>query len=338
MKKTIAVLVVLLVAAGSVSADWGDNGGGNDAAWSKDVTFIGDGLQNNGVTIVGGDVWIAGYDPGMGFAGMVYKKSGGTWSNMGLPMGGWLDGIAATSSSNVWVSGNGRVAKYDGTSWTNIAQSTEYTDIGTSGPLDAAWSFPSRVITSDGGVTQTNMPATTATQMRGVHMNSPTDIWFGGDDASFNHHAEHWDGTSFTTYSLIGAGSFCGDIAVGGGEVYTMGSGGVVARKVGGALVDIAQGWGLYARGGAVHEATGDLYIAMERGMIRQYDVSEGTWIDQLYVNLGGQEFKDIAIEGDTIYAIGTEQIGLWSTTIPEPATMSLLGLGALALIKRRRS
>ena len=55
--------------------------------------------------------------------------------------------------------------------------------------------------------------------------------------------------------------------------------------------------------------------------------------IDTTYVN--GGFAQDFPVAGDTVFGVPTEQVSV----IPEPATMSLLGLGALVMaIRRRRS
>ena len=330
----VPLLAGPLLAATTVSAD--------PLVWTQDTAFLGDGLNNNGVVVVGGEVYVAGYDQTASFGARVWKKSGGTWSDMGIPAfaggGSWLDSIAATNSANIWVSGNGRIDQWNGSGWSNYPQGSEYTDIGTSGPLDATAAFPNIIKTGDGGTSfpalPTGIPGTAA--HRGVVMNSPSDIWIGGsDNGTFVGYAEHWNGSTMTTYTLPTGGIFVQDIAQDGGELYVTASSGVIHRFNGTGFDDLAQGWTLNMRGGAVHEATGDLYIAGERGIIRQYDVSAGVWNDQLYVNIGGESFQDISIEGDTIWAVGTPQIGAWTATIPEPATMSLLGLGVIFLMRR---
>ncbi len=340
MKNVTIILAVLLVAAASLQAA--------PLVWMQDVAFPGTGLNTNGVSMAGGDVYVAGDDQTANYVGRVWKKSGNVWTDMGVGGGFWLDDAEATSASNVWASGNGRVDYYDGTSWTQTAIGGEATAIGTSGPgmaVTGGFGGVPRMLTTDGGATWTNLPASgiASQEDRSFIMNSPTDIWIGtGDAGTYTPYVQHWDGTSYTTYAVplpLGVGTKVYEIAQGGGELYAVGLNQAASRLVGGVFVELAHPWGNYqaSRAAAVDPATGDLYVGSDRGAIHQYDVSAGVWVEQLYLGLGGEQFNSIAIEGGIIYAVGTPQVGIWAAEIPEPATMSLLGLGVIALIRKRQ-
>ena len=315
-RKTITLAVLVLFATASLQAvqlTWTEDTGGPSA------------YSLTSVTISGGDVYVSGYDQTAGNAGKVWKKSSGVWTDMAVGAGLWLDDVAATSSANVWASGNGRIDHYDGTDWMKWAQGDEYTAIDSFDSLNAiAVSVGgSRKITSDGGSNWTSLPAGMAGENRGVIMNAADDIWIG-TGVSWVPYVEHWDGSAYTTYTVplpLGTGTKVTDLAAGNGELYAVGYNQAASRLIDGAFVELNHPWGNYQpnRAAAVDPVTGNLYVCGDRGFIYSYDVSQDVWEEQLYISIGGESFNGIAIEGSTIYAVGTPGIGVWTATIPEP-------------------
>ena len=325
--------------------------------WTEDTT-VPNKLQYGftGVDTVGGNVYVSGFDQNAGYAGVVFKKSGGVWTNMGAGSGAWLNSVSATGASNVWSAGNGRIDHYNGTSWSQTSVAGEVAAIDSSSLMNAVASRPfggvARTITSDGGATWTALPAGVGDQDRAVIMNSPTDIWFGtGDSGTWTAYAQHYNGTTYDkTYTLPIASGYTASkvtgFAQGGGQLYAVGMNQATWRYDSGSDTwsFIAHPWANYVahRAAAVDPTTGDLYVVGDRGMIWSYDLSAGIWEEQLYLDHWNTNFASIAISNGILYAVGNGEsgasAGVWMAEIPEPATMSLLGLGIVALIRRQRS
>jgi hypothetical protein len=138
------------------------------------------------------DAWGTQVNPGSDphtFYASVVHLSGTAWSTLAVPgWPGWANEaeVAADSPTDVWVTGDGNMAHYDGSSWTT------YTGLGSNG----------------GGI---------------IAIISPANVWTGGGQPTTGLALQHWDGTKWSPVtaprpagasyaSLVGLSAIGGDL------------------------------------------------------------------------------------------------------------------------------
>jgi hypothetical protein len=139
----------------------------------------------------------------------------GQWQDASPPMqlGAGGSAVATTGPTNVWVTGNGPILQYDGSSWASVFND----DISTFGSIWAnsatdAWAvgyYPGPNSMLAGSIAHWNgtawadvMDAPATNQLFDVWASSPSDVWVVGDEvvgAGLQAIILHFDGSTWTT-------------------------------------------------------------------------------------------------------------------------------------------
>ena len=298
--------------------------------WTKDAalgvpseaTFV-----FSGVNVIDGDVYLVGYARS-GFAGNVWKKSGGSWTNLNLPNGSWLDDVTGTSSTDILVSGNsGRVMRYNGSSWSQepIGSGDEMKRIRSTDALTAVTIGVNgaRKLTIDGGANWTDLPGGTGGTQIALYANSASDIWVGGIFGG-NGDVDHYNGTSWTTFA-ISPNSRINGISQGGGNTYAVGTGGEAFKlNAAGTTFEDMLYWGKnFTQAIDVFaDSSGNAWIVGERATALHFDLDTGIYDTQSpgpHVNAGGFDNLSVTISPDGLTAWVVGDKGIWSAPVPEP-------------------
>lgn len=312
------------------------------------LTYLGNAASGAGTANVtgAGSTWTASGTTNVGFQGRgeVNLTGGGTWTTAA----GKLNYIGSSSGSSgtvdidgagsIWTDsgttvvgsfGTGVVNLTNGGEWTTTANVNGSTYIGLS-------SGSSGTVTVDGaGSTWTTSgPGYTRVGSSGTGVVNLTN---GGMWTSLVRTYIGLDSAGSGTVNIDGAGSTwtaSGDTRVGndGTGVVKLTNGGLMVAEstlsIGGnnSFIDMSSG-GILMIGGDATDLSGFLALIGGSGIIRYWDGSD-------WSNITNADASSYSVEAIT----SGDFAGYTMLTVPEPATMSLLALGGIALLRRRRN
>ena len=277
--------------------------------------------------VIEDEEYLVGFDTHNSNSGMAWRKTGGIWVDLMVPSGPWLDSITGTSAGNLWVSGNGRILHYDGTTWTpQLSFTGELAQIQA---IDADNAFAVgtgglRYQTANGGTDWVKLPNGPDNGVQFGLWLDETDIWVagGGGMDGYTPFADHYDGVTWNTY-WMDYGSKVTGIDKRGDWLYACGYSGKVWQYDGVSfnnLIGLPAGWAVVART-VVIDGDGNCWVAGDRGFIQRYDNATSEWELQMYLNNSTKDFKSLCIHDSDIYAVGEDgiwtAIGNWTVDVP---------------------
>ena len=185
-----------------------------------DVTSVSDALYGVWAT-PGAGVWASADG-----VGRLWHLVGSTWVSYQIPNGYDVTALWGDSATSLWVAGHYRVTtttatlwRFDGT-WTMIPQAASAGARAISGPTNqsdaiavGAWG---QIDLLTGKTSVENPGAAGVTY--DVQATSSSNVWLAGGP---NLRATHWDGASFTDYTMGGSGSLTAVGVSPGGDVWT---------------------------------------------------------------------------------------------------------------------
>ena len=283
-----------------------------------------------GVSVIAGEPYVCGFDMVNGNAGVVWRKTGGVWVNIGVPSGSWLDSVTGTDVSHIWVAGNARILFFNGTTWTQQSdagggeivriQALDFQKliaVGTNGL---------RYQTGDGGVTWVKLSNGPGNGIqRGLSANAENDIWIGGSTGSdgWTPYTSHYDGNVWTTYTMDWGSQVTGVDGFTGANIYACGYNAKVWLFDGSGfdLIGLPTIWGDIACRGLAVDGDGNAWVVGDRGFVQSYNCVSGLWELQLYLDAWNKNFSAVTIDESKIYVVGQGGIytatGNWAPPLP---------------------
>ena len=292
--------------------------------WS--TTTLSVGRYDVGAAAVSGKIYFGGgREGGTLYATVdVYDTATGTWATSALSQARYKICAASAGTRVLFAGGN----QYNTQGWSDQQNTVDILDTGTGLWTTAALSQARAGITA----VSAGNKAFFAGGYTG--MTSPTDPMVASSVVDIYNAT---DG-SWTTVSLSQGRFLLGAAAVGGKVLFAGGSyDNVQVDTVD--LYDLAtETWSTSAlpnARGSITGASTDRYafFAGGNGKVDVYDSATGGWFAA--EDLGTARWVTAVSSGDTIVFAGGNTADIY--TVPEPATLGLLAVGAVAMMRRRR-
>ena len=326
--------VLNITGGGAVSNDWGFIGNQSGSMGEVTVSGVGSTWTNSSDLYVGGSF----YNDGIG-SGMLNITGGGEVSNEY----GYI-GFKSGSTGVVTVSGVG-------STWTNsVHLSVGYEDSGTlnitgGGKVSNLHGYIGYESVSTGEVTVDGTGTTWTNNSElsvGRSGSGVLNITGGGKVSNISGSIGKWPGSTGEV-TVDGTGSTwtnSNNFIVGywGSGVLNITGGGLLSvgetltidnDEDGNGFINMGTGGMLALYGDADDSLTDFLNLIDGTDAIRYWDDSASDWADITGATYGEDYTLSYLTEGDLV--------GYTMLTVPEPATLSLLGVGGLLLIRRKR-